>query len=183
MSLFKKNSAKQRRYTSFQLGLPKEVNTLLGVSLVAAFFILRGSLFLLSPQLAQLECDRPKPELGICRLVLSGLWQEQVLLLPVDQIAQADVRWQGRSRQLVLRTADRIIPFPTNYGFGSTTQVADQINTFLQSDAASLQLTQDNRGWVYPLGVVLIAFGSVLLYLSWLGYHHRPHTPKNRLRQ
>ncbi|MBD2074244.1 hypothetical protein H6F86_10150 [Phormidium sp. FACHB-592] len=103
--------------------------------------------------------------------MVSSLVKETVTPLPLERLEKADVQYQGRLSQLVLHTADGRFAFPVNRGFSSTRDAADQINTFVQTAALpSLQLKQDNRGFVYPLALCLLGMGSGSLWLSCRGW-------------
>ena len=68
----------------------------------------------------------------------------------------------------MLQTAAGRFAFPINRGLSSTQAAADQVNTFVQTAALpSLQLKQDNRGFVYPLALCLLGMGSGALWFSY----------------
>jgi hypothetical protein len=160
-----------RQATSFEFqGLTAAHQRLLGVTLVEVVLMACGVTFLCQPQLATFACER-RQAFGQCKLVVSSLVKETVTPLPLEWLEQADVQYQGRLSQLVLHTAAGRFTFPLNRGLSSTQAAADQVNTFVQTAALpSLQLKQDNRGFVYPLALCLLGMGSGSLWFSYRGW-------------
>ena len=158
----------QRQATSFEFqGLTAAHQRLLGVTLVEVVLMACGVTFLCQPQLATFACER-RQAFGQCKLVVSSLFQETVTPLPLEWLEKADVQDQGRLSQLVLHTAAGRFTFPINRGLSSTRDAADQVNTFVQTAALpSLQLKQDNRGFVYPLALSFLSMGSGSLWFSY----------------
>lgn len=152
--------------TSFELqGISSDRQTALWSTVLGVVLVVRGSMFLLNPQLATLECDRLQAG-GMCKLLISSVRGEKVIPLPLDNLEQALVQKHGKSSQLVLLTHHQKLQFPINNGFSSTENKADQVNAFLQDPAAtSLTIKQDNRWLAYPLGLSLTLLGSLSLAL------------------
>lgn len=129
-----------------------------------------GVMLLCQSQLATLECER-RQAFGQCTLVVSSLVKETVTPLPLEWLEKADVQYQGRLSQLVLHTTAGRFAFPINRGFSSTQAAADQVNAFVQTAALpSLQLKQDNRGFVYPLALSFLGIGCGSLWFSCRGW-------------
>jgi len=160
-----------RQATSFEFqGLTAAHQRLLGVTLVEVVLMACGVTFLCQPQLATFACER-RQAFGQCTLVVSSLVKETVTPLPLEWLEKADVQHQGRFSQLVLQTSAGRFAFPVNRGFSSTQAAADQVNTFVQTAGqSSLQLKQDNRGFVYPLALCLLGMGSGSLWFSYRGW-------------
>ena len=164
-----KNFGKSRRAsTSFELqGISSERQTALWATVVGAFLVVRGGMFLSNPQLAILECDRLQAG-GMCKLMVSSLRGEKVVPVPLDSLEQAVVQKHGKSSQLILLTHYQKLRFPINNGFSSTENKADQVNAFLQDPTAtSLNDEQDNRWVAYPLGLSLTLLGGLSLGLHF----------------
>lgn len=164
----KKSEKLKRATTSFELqGISTERQTALWSTLLGVVLVVRGGMFLLNPQLASLECDRLQSG-GMCKLLISSVRGEKVIPLPLDDLEQAVVQKHGKSSQLVLLTRDQKLYFPINNGFSSTNNKADQINSFLQdSSDTSLNVKQDNRWVVYPVGLGFVLLGSIPLALHF----------------
>ncbi|NJR63427.1 MAG: hypothetical protein HC769_34405 [Cyanobacteria bacterium CRU_2_1] len=134
-------------------------------------------MFLFKPQLASLECDRSQPDSGECKLVMSGLFGEEVTTFPVEQLKGAEVRGGRRSRQLVLLTSDERFYFP---GGSGSLQNANQINDFVRDPGSqSLNLKQDSRWSAYPIGGALLLVSGVSLRLLASGFLDRSAKPSN----
>lgn len=138
-------------------------------TLVAALLILQCWMFFIKPQLATLTCNRPSPSLGNCQFVLSGLFGKKITAFPLDQLEGAEVGHNGKLRQLVLLLSDSKLYFPTNYGFSFPEDKAAQINAFLQnSEVKSLSLRQDNRWFIYSVGVIVTGLNGAFTWLRIL---------------
>jgi hypothetical protein len=154
----------KQKATSFKLqGLSKEQQQAFGFALLSVVLVVRGGMFLFNPQLATLECDR-RQSLGMCKLTLSSLHNETITPFPLDRLQRADRQSFGKLSQLVVQTSDGPLYFPTNYGFNSTQDYADQVNAFVRDTTAqSLKLKQDNRWFAYS-----VASGSIVIVSFWL---------------
>lgn len=160
-------TSQRSQYSSFQLhGTPPALEEAWPTIFITAVLILQFWMFFVKPQLATLTCDRPSPSLGNCQLVLSGLFGKKVTAFPLDQLEGAEVGHNGKLRQLVLQLSGSKLYFPTNYGLSSPEDKATQINAFLQDSAMkSLSLRQDNRWFIYSIGLMSTGFSGLFTWL------------------
>ncbi|MBW4487475.1 MAG: hypothetical protein KME12_06760 [Trichocoleus desertorum ATA4-8-CV12] len=166
------NKSRKRRskYSSFKLqSTSAYLEEAWLTTLVAVLLVIQSWMFFINPQLATLTCDRPSSNLGICKLILSGLLGKKVVPFPLTQLESAEVKHHGKLRQLVLVLPDNKLYFPVDQGFGSPENKAAQINAFLQdSEIKSLSLRQDNRWLIYSAGVIVTALGSCVTWFRIL---------------
>lgn len=158
---------KSRQQTSsFQLqGVSAERRKAFFLTVLGAFLVIRGGMFLLNPQLASLECDRRQAG-GMCKFVVSSLQGETVTPLPLHSLKKAVVQRRGKSKQLILLTSDQTLYFPLNNWFNSAENTTYEVNAFLQdANRPTLKVKQDSRWVFYSLGLTLILLGGALLWV------------------
>ncbi|MEH2081449.1 MAG: hypothetical protein V7K89_16050 [Nostoc sp.] len=164
-----------------RLKILEQTPTLLKLRLkpVAIFYWLFGGLFvgggvLLIATLAKtttFTCNRVEPTQESCQLITKRIFKSQVKTWNLKEVlgAKLDIsKTAGNSYPLVLMTRNGSIPIDlVNADSTYKESKAKQINAFLKnSQEPKLTIHEDTRLWTYPLGLLLIASGTVcIIYL------------------
>jgi len=121
---------------------------------------------------AELMCDRPIPTEVRCLVTTRTLLRTTQTPIPTLQRAEVETRFgdQGNTYRVSLITRAQPIPLSQNWSPNRQEQQmkADVINVFLDDPSQpTLQMEQDGRWYIYPLGALFVGLGGFVVVTAW----------------
>ncbi|MBD1910537.1 MULTISPECIES: hypothetical protein [unclassified Leptolyngbya] len=144
---------------------------------IALPFVFSGlaSMVLLG-ETAELMCDRTTPTEVSCQISNQTLLRKSQTPLPPLKGAEVETRSnaQGQNYRISLLTSGQRIPLTQGWSPSQDDRQmeVDAINVFLEDPSQpSFNLKQDARWFAYPLGLLFVGLGGVILATGWNKAH------------